>query len=510
MTIPTGSPPSELLPKALSYQAMEVGKAAPLGPSGVLAPLSAFLGLLARHRTSAPLGPLHAFSTLCDESPESISLPLACDALLAYPAAVSVLDPALSHLKLDWDGLLSALPSRVSAPGGVRAVRLAHSLLRLRSTENAVVKHSEALMRALAKAYGGADTRSKGEMLVLARALVGKDHELRRLLENEGPRGVPLVNQSMGRDYADLFEAHRALGDAEAAATRGAHDEEHGADPRLANLTALFPHIPAHLLSDALAHPNFTAAGANTDDAAAPLIDAILGNELPAELSALKAAASADGPAAAASPVAPTVEPVPEPAPAPPRRSQFTDADLAKLRIKDTETVPDLDLGREIPNQLRDSILRLVQAQEEEAEEAARAIAEARGYASDEEEYQRVIATRDGGETTDRDEEEVDLASERSSSPPPGLERPSKSHAQTQTKLELAYLRTPEVFARDSATRRSKARQQLREDTGMDDGQIEGWKIMLERNPNKGSRGHSNAARVSGRDKKMSKMGAGL
>lgn len=231
MTIPTGSPPSELLPKALSYQAMEVGKAAPLGPSGVLAPLSAFLGLLARHRTSAPLGPLHAFSTLCDESPESISLPLACDALLAYPAAVSVLDPALSHLKLDWDGLLSALPSRVSAPGGVRAVRLAHSLLRLRSTENAVVKHSEALMRALAKAYGGADTRSKGEMLVLARALVGKDHELRRLLENEGPRGVPLVNQSMGRDYADLFEAHRALGDAEAAATRGAHDEEHGADP---------------------------------------------------------------------------------------------------------------------------------------------------------------------------------------------------------------------------------------------------------------------------------------
>lgn len=69
-------------------------------------------------------------------------------------------------------------------------------------------------------------------------------------------------------------------------------------------------------------------------------------------------------------------------------------------------------MGREISQQMRDSILRLVQAQEEEAEEAARAIAEARGYASDEEEYQRVIATRDGGETTDRDEDEVDLASE--------------------------------------------------------------------------------------------------
>lgn len=78
--------------------------------------------------------------------------------------------------------------------------------------------------------------------------------------------------------------------------------------------------------------------------------------------------------------------------------------------------MPDLDLGREIPNQLRDSILRLVQAQEEEAEEAARAIAEARGYASDEEEYQRVVATRDAGEASDRDDDEVDLASEVSSS----------------------------------------------------------------------------------------------
>lgn len=356
MTIPTGSPPPELVPKALSYLAMEVGKAAPLGPSAVLPPLSAFLSLLARHRVSAPLGPLHAFSSLCAESPDSVTLPLACDALLAYPAAVCVLDPALSHLRLDWDGLLAALPSRVGAPGGVKVVRLAHSLLRMRSTENAVVKHSQTLVRALARAYGAADARAKGEVLVLARALVGKDAELRRLLENEGPRGVPLVNQSMGRDYADLFEAHRALADGEAAATRDAHDAEHATDPvshspqpcaeadaqRLPSLTALFPHIPAHLLSDALAHPAYSGAGASADDAAAPLIDAILGNALPAELSALKAAASADGPAAAASPAAPAVERVPEPAPAPapapapPRRSQFTDADLAKIRIKDS------------------------------------------------------------------------------------------------------------------------------------------------------------------------------
>lgn len=51
-----------------------------------------------------------------------------------------------------------------------------------------------------------------------------------------------------------------------------------------------------------------------------------------------------------------------------------------------------------------------------------------------------------------------------------------------QTKLELAYLADPTVFDRDATTRRSSARAKLKERTGMDDSQLEGWKIMLERN----------------------------
>jgi activating signal cointegrator complex subunit 2 len=39
----------------------------------------------------------------------------------------------------------------------------------------------------------------------------------------------------------------------------------------------------------------------------------------------------------------------------------------------------------------------------------------------------------------------------------------------------------PEMFARDSNTRHSKARQQLKSDTGMSDEQIEGWAVMLSR-----------------------------
>lgn len=73
--------------------------------------------------------------------------------------------------------------------------------------------------------------------------------------------------------------------------------------------------------------------------------------------------------------------------------------------------------------------------------------------------------------------------SERSSSPPPGLnQRPDAAQLENQAKLELTYLANKNVFNRDGETRRSKARQQLREATGMDDSQLEGWKVMLERN----------------------------
>jgi activating signal cointegrator complex subunit 2 len=70
-----------------------------------------------------------------------------------------------------------------------------------------------------------------------------------------------------------------------------------------------------------------------------------------------------------------------------------------------------------------------------------------------------------------------------------------------ETILELAYIRDPKLFDRDAMTRRSKGREELRVQTGMQlifhiemaltlliansgwvDEQIEGWRIMLERN----------------------------
>lgn len=77
------------------------------------------------------------------------------------------------------------------------------------------------------------------------------------------------------------------------------------------------------------------------------------------------------------------------------------------------------------------------------------------------------VAVNGDGESTD-DEEEAEP------------DKPSP-----ETVMELAYLADPGVFARDAQTRRSKARVDLRAQSGWDDGQIEGWKIMLERNPQK-------------------------
>jgi activating signal cointegrator complex subunit 2 len=62
------------------------------------------------------------------------------------------------------------------------------------------------------------------------------------------------------------------------------------------------------------------------------------------------------------------------------RRNIFDDEtlDFSRLRLgKDGSTLP--QLGNSIPDHLRDSILRLVETQKEEAEAEARAIAEARG-----------------------------------------------------------------------------------------------------------------------------------
>ena len=54
---------------------------------------------------------------------------------------------------------------------------------------------------------------------------------------------------------------------------------------------------------------------------------------------------------------------------------------------------------------------------------------------------------------------------------------------QHEETLFQAWKMSPQLFARDPTTRRSQARAALRIDTGMTDEAIEGWAIMLQRDP---------------------------
>jgi activating signal cointegrator complex subunit 2 len=63
-----------------------------------------------------------------------------------------------------------------------------------------------------------------------------------------------------------------------------------------------------------------------------------------------------------------------------------------------------------------------------------------------------------------------------------GAEGGTESRLSPETILELAYIRDPKLFERDAQTRRGKARSELKAQTGWGDEQIEGWRIMLERN----------------------------
>ncbi|OAA65355.1 UBA-like protein [Niveomyces insectorum RCEF 264] len=56
-------------------------------------------------------------------------------------------------------------------------------------------------------------------------------------------------------------------------------------------------------------------------------------------------------------------------------------------------------------------------------------------------------------------------------------------HEANEQVLFAAYQATAKVFERDAATRRSDARTRLKEETGMTDEAIEGWGLMLSRNP---------------------------
>ncbi|KAF9788664.1 hypothetical protein BJ322DRAFT_1001657 [Thelephora terrestris] len=144
------------------------------------------------------------------------------------------------------------------------------------------------------------------------------------------------------------------------------------------------------------------------------------------------------------------------------RRNIFDnqEIDLAHVRVGkksgDTSAIPQ---ERSEIERMKAYILRRVGEPSDEEEESD----------GDDYDEDHVVKVKLGGDGEESDEESGEKPEARD----------------IETILELAYITDPKQFDRDPQTRRSQARAKLRAQTGWVDEQIEGWRIMLERNPSK-------------------------
>lgn len=76
--------------------------------------------------------------------------------------------------------------------------------------------------------------------------------------------------------------------------------------------------------------------------------------------------------------------------------------------------------------------------------------------------------------------------------------------AENDEALFVAWSMSPAVFERDSATRRSPARQALRSETGLTDEAIEGWAVMIRRDPRRLKRLEARFERFTGQQTELS------
>lgn len=146
----------------------------------------------------------------------------------------------------------------------------------------------------------------------------------------------------------------------------------------------------------------------------------------------------------------------------PQRRNVFDDDEFDKLAV-DTSR---LHIGRRGKDLTADEIL----SDRSKAPAKSAILAALAAFDSDDDERDDTYDVEDVGASVDNatpgpDEADADLRDKNEES------------------LFRAYTMSPELFGRDSETRRGKARTALKSETGMTDEAIEGWGIMLKRDP---------------------------
>ncbi|KAH8145980.1 uncharacterized protein LAJ45_09902 [Morchella importuna] len=187
-------------------------------------------------------------------------------------------------------------------------------------------------------------------------------------------------------------------------------------------------------------------------------------------------------PAARAAPTAPAAR-----APAPQSTSKYTPAPITRRNKYDNDaldtlsptTLRNVHVGRKNAALTADTLLTTNAPSKTSILSALAAIS-----LDDDERDDTYDATDVGGAVDPTDVGgAVDPTNDADPVPRPAAAVPDSNEDPAEKALWEAYRRDGAVFGRDAETRRSAGRRVLKGETGMTDEAIEGWKVMLEREP---------------------------
>ncbi|PQE20666.1 CUE domain-containing protein [Rutstroemia sp. NJR-2017a BBW] len=146
----------------------------------------------------------------------------------------------------------------------------------------------------------------------------------------------------------------------------------------------------------------------------------------------------------------------------PTRRNVFDDDELDQLAVDASR----LHFGRRNPDKTADDVLK----DRSTAPNKAAILSALAAFDSDDDERDDTYDVADVGGTVDSTNPED-----------PSPENTADAQNPNEETLFRTYKSSPNLFGRDAATRRSKERETLRQQTGMTDEGLEGWALMLSR-----------------------------
>lgn len=397
----------------------------------------------------------------------------------ALPACGQVLMAGSDYL----DTLSDAY--QVQSREGLRRVLVANVYVGLTALVKGPKPNLSSLLDQLFSLKSGAGVgtpKAKREPTLLSDLVCSSDLLVRLeryLLDHPQKRGQDLVSslrgyQSESRAFHHRYQKQKKKvdkGKAHVPDVPGGAEELHAHKMSLVTqIQDLFPDLGSGYIVRLLDYYND-----NTETVVAQLLD----STLPPELQTLDQTEDLHAPRSVAHPdlLAPRSPPpeIPDLEPADyTRKNVFdNDVDIAELvRSGDDKSRKQLHFGRANPDITADDVLA---DRNQHATNKAAIISALATFDSDDDERDDTYDVGDVGGTIDTVPASTDADAEQ------------QQRRTNSDELDMSLLRTyksnPGLFARDAATRRSQPRAALKGETGMTDEAIEGWAVMLTRDP---------------------------